>query len=263
MKILERLALILFSIIMIVIAITSCLIIFNFIELGSVYNFIEGLIQDDTAKKVIVGISIVSILLAVKALFFPTKVKKRQELKTGVLLEDKDGRLLISKDTIENLVNSVVKSFDEAIDVQTKVTLDSSNEITVFISLLVREDSIIKELSANIQNRIKDTIKRSTGLEVNQVNINVKDIDNDKKGNSQTKIKANDVKIEKKVIQENQKFEDEKKGKVIIEQTEENNDVELNQRAYNNEPEIGQVVQEFEVLDANQSVQEEQSGVIR
>ena len=184
MKILERLALILFSIIILVIAVTSCLVISNILELKTIFNFVEDLLENQTYSRILLGSCIIAIILAIKALFFPAKMKKRPELKTGVLLENQDGRLLISKDTLENLVNSVVKSFDEAVDVQTKVTLDSENNVTVFISLLVKEDSVIKELSANIQNSIKETIKRSTDLNVNQVNINVKDIEKNKTENN-------------------------------------------------------------------------------
>ena len=204
MKILERIALILFSIIMIIIAVTSCLVVFEIVDLKVIYRLIEELLKDDTARKVILGVSAVVILLAVKALFFPTKTKKKQELKSGVLLENKDGRLLISKDTIENLVNSVVKSFDDAEDVQTKITLDSNNKITVFVSLLVREDSVIKDLSSSIQNKIKETIKRSTDLDVNQVNINIKDIENNKSAKNQTKIKVNNVQVNNKQTNENE-----------------------------------------------------------
>ena len=193
MKILERIALILFSIIMLVLAILSCLIVFDVIELNTVFKYIEEALKDDTVRKVLLGASIVAILLAVKALFFPSRQKKKQEIKTGVLLENKDGRLLISKDTIENLVNSVVKSFDDALESQTKVILDNNNNITVYISLLVKNDSIIKEMSSNMQAKIK----RNTDLEVNQVNINIKDVDskNNVKSNNQTKIKLNNVQI--------------------------------------------------------------------
>ena len=234
MKILERLALILFSIIMMVLAITSCLVIFNVLQLEVIYKFLDGLIQDETAKKVIVGVSAVSIILAIKALFFPTKTKKKQEIKTGVLLENKDGRLLISRDTIENLVNSVVRSFDEAMDVQTKVNLDGSSNITVYVSLLVREDSIIKELSSNIQNKIKQTINRNTGLEVSQVNINIKDIENDKKGNTQARLKAADVKVSSS-------------------QTKDNNEISLGEVGPNNDKNQSQNSQEYRVAEANET----------
>lgn len=209
MKILERIALILFSIIMIVFAVTSCLVLFNVVELKTVYKLIEELLKDDIARKVILGSSIVAILLAIKSLFFPARMKKKQEIKTGVLLENKDGRLLISKDTIENLVNSVVKSFDDAVDVQTKINLDANNKITVFVSLLVKEESVIKELSSSIQNKIKDTIKRSTDLEVDQVNINIKDIEGSKNSakNNQTKIKINNVQVNKDQTKEDKSEE--------------------------------------------------------
>ena len=201
MKFLERLALILFSIIMIILAITSCLIVFDIVQLKTIYKLFEELLKDDIAKRVIIGSSIVTILLSIKSLFFPTKMKKKQEIKSGVLLENKDGRLLISKDTIENLVNSVVNSFEETVDSQTKVVLDSDNNLTVFVSLLVKDNSIIKEMSSNMQNKIKETIKRNTDLDVNQVNINIRDIDSKSSGkNSQTKIKINNVKLNQEKI---------------------------------------------------------------
>ncbi len=207
MKILERIALILFSIIMLFVSIVSCLVIFNIMELKTIFNFLEDIIENQTVTRVILGFAIVSILLAIKSLFFPSKIKKKQEIKTGVLLENKDGRLLISRDTIENLVNSVVKSFTDAVDVQTKVNLDADNNITVFVSLLVKEEAIIKELSANIQNKIKETVKRSTDLDVNQININIKNIENQKnsiKNENQTKIKINNVQVNQNQTKENQ-----------------------------------------------------------
>ena len=194
MKVLERIALVLFSIIILVIAVTGCLVALNLVELKEIYKVIDNVLQDQNVRYVVIGACAIAILLAIKSLFFPSKTNKRQELKSGVLLENKDGRLLISKDTIENLVNSVVKGFDEAVDVQTKITLDVENNITVFISLLVKEESIIKDLSSSIQNKIKETIKRSTDLDVNQVNINIKDIENNK-NNNQTKIKVNNIQV--------------------------------------------------------------------
>ena len=211
MKFLEKLALIVFSIIILIIAVVCCLVVFQVVEFSDITNFISEQLQNETVSRVIVGVSIVCIILAIKSLFFPARRKKREEIKSGVLLENQDGRLLISKDTIENLVNSVVKSFDQAVDVQTKINLDVNNKITVFISLLVKEDSVIKDLSSNIQNKIKDTIKRSTDLDVDQVNINIKDIENNKNNtknnqikNNQTKIKVNNVQVNNNPTKENQ-----------------------------------------------------------
>ena len=180
MKFLERLALFLFSLIILVVAVVSCLVVFQVIDIAEVTGFIAEHLQNEIVSRTVVIVSIVCILLALKSIFFPVRSKKREEIKSGVLLENQDGRLLISKDTIENLVNSVVHSFPDALDVQTKILLDVNNNITVFVSLLVGEEAIIKQLSAGIQNKIKETVKRNTDLDVKQVNINVKNIENEK-----------------------------------------------------------------------------------
>lgn len=205
MKILERLALIIFSIIILILAVVSCLVVFDIMQLDNISEYLNDVIQNETVARTIVISSIVCILLAIKALFFPSRIKKKEEIKSGILLENKDGRLLISKDTIENLITSVVKSFKDAIEAQTKVFLDSENNITVFISLLVNEDAVIKELSSNIQTKIKETVKRNTDLDVNQININVKNIESNNKSentvvkaqNSVAKIKLENVQVSK------------------------------------------------------------------
>lgn len=220
MKILERLALILFSIIILILAVFSCLVVFDFIELDKIANYINGVIENTTVARTILVVAGVCILLAIKSLFFPSKINKKEEIKSGILLENKDGRLLISKDTIENLVNSVANSFKEAIEVQSKVILDAENNITVFLSLLVDKNAVIKELTANIQTKIKDTIKRNTDLEVNQININVKNIDD-----NGIKENANNVKVVN--AKENEKIN---QAKVINE----SNNVKENENIKNN-----------------------------
>ena len=210
MKILDRFALIIFSIIILVLSIISCLAVFDIIELEKIVEYINDVIENKTVAKVVVISSVICILLAIKALFFSSRMKKTEEIKSGVLLENKDGRLLISKDTIENLIISVVKSFQEAKDVQTKVFLDVENNITVFISLLVNENAVIKELSSNIQSKIKETIKRNTDLEVSQININIKNINNKIENtvvnlpNNETEIKIDNVQFNEEITIEKQ-----------------------------------------------------------
>ena len=64
-------------------------------------------------------------------------------------------------------------------------------------------------MSSSIQNKIKDTIKRSTDLEVDQVNINIKDIEGSKNSakNNQTKIKINNVQVNKDQTKEDKSEE--------------------------------------------------------
>ena len=93
------------------------------------------------------------------------------------ILENSNGKLLITKETIENLVNAVVKGFDSAENVTTNIELDKENNLKIFVNLVVKENAVIKELSTNLQNKIKETIKQSSDLEVKEVNIKVKNIE--------------------------------------------------------------------------------------
>ena len=105
------------------------------------------------------------------------------------------------------------------------MVLDSDNNLTVFVSLLVKDNSIIKEMSSNMQNKIKETIKRNTDLDVNQVNINIRDIDSKSSGkNSQTKIKINNVKVNQEKINQ-EKINQEKTQKEETTNNEQNQQI--------------------------------------
>ena len=43
-------------------------------------------------------------------------------------------------------------------------------------NLVVTSDAVIKELSANLQNKIKERVKKATDLDVKEVNISIKKV---------------------------------------------------------------------------------------
>ena len=94
----------------------------------------------------------------------------------GILLENESGKLLITRDTIENLVNGVAKGFENTQSVTTKVILDKQNTLKVFVSLVVLQNTVINELSVNLQNRIKEVVKNATGLEVRAIDVKIKNV---------------------------------------------------------------------------------------
>lgn len=174
MKILEKITLIIYSNIMLILSIILCLLIFNWLDMSLVGNFMYGLIVGETSSKILLGLSILFILLSIKCIFFDSTSKEEIKERQGVLLQNESGKLLISKETIENLVNSVALNFQNAEDVTTRVELDSDNNVKVFVNLIVSEEAVIKELSSKLQQKIKEKVKMATDLEVKEVNINVK-----------------------------------------------------------------------------------------
>ena len=177
MKRIEKISLILFSTLILIISVISCLIIFGWVSVSTMADIVSAVITNQITANIILVLSIIFILLAIRCIFFDSSAKEKQEYQNGILLENANGKLLITKETIENLVNTVVKGFDSAEDVTTKIELDKENNVRVFVNLVVKEDAVIKELSTNLQNKIKDTIKKSSDLEVKEVNIKVKNIE--------------------------------------------------------------------------------------
>ena len=172
MKILDKIALIIFSCIILILSICTCLIVFGWIDLNSVYTIIKDGLNNSLVVNITLGVSIVLMLLAIKVIFFYSD----DEMSEGLKLENVDGNLLISKDTIENLVNSVAKGFENTENVTTKIGLDNQNQLIVDVLLYVLPNTVIKEMSANLQTRIKEVIKSTTDLEVKQVNIKIKNV---------------------------------------------------------------------------------------
>lgn len=176
MKFLDKVGLILFSFIVLVLSMIMCFMIIGWVQITDVSNVLKTILSTPVYTNIALGVSIVFILLAIKCIYFAPTNKKKNELGDGILLENEGGKLLISKDTIENLVNSVAKGFESTQNVKTNVLLDKENKLNVLVTLYVLPNAVIKELSSNLQARIREVIKKTTDLDVAEVDIKVKNI---------------------------------------------------------------------------------------
>lgn len=176
MKILDKIGLALFSSIILLLSLIILFAIAGWLDLNIVLDAVEFGITNRISQKIISALSILFILLAVKCVFFNSDVKSTSNMKDGILLENDNGKLLVSRDTIESLTNSVVRNYETAQNVMTKVELDNENKVNIFITLFVYPDAIIKDLTVSLQRDVKETIKRSLDLDVKDVNVRVKNI---------------------------------------------------------------------------------------
>ena len=174
MKVVEKITLFLYSNIMLILSIILCLLVFGWLDMGLVGGIVQKVITGDLSGKIILGISLLFILLSIKCIFFSNTSSKETKNTQGVLLENESGKLLISKETIENLVNSVALNFENSEQVTTRIDLDKDNNVIVYVNLTVSSEAVIKDLSSNLQKEIKEKIKNATDLEVKEVNITVK-----------------------------------------------------------------------------------------
>lgn len=96
-------------------------------------------------------------------------------------MQNDNGKLLISKSTIENIVQNVVKEFDSVENTSVSTDFDNLNNLIINVNLVVGKSVVIKELTINMQNKIKEAIKKTSDLDVKEVNVKIKDIAVDKK----------------------------------------------------------------------------------
>lgn len=177
MKKLDRVILALFSVLMFLQSILAICIIAGFVRIETVTTFATMAFSGEQTAKIILGVEIVCLLCSIKCIFFDSSEKENKA--QGVLMQNDNGKLLISKPTIENIVKSVVKDFASVEDVSVDIDLDTVNNLVVNVNLVVGKDVIIKEITLNMQNKIKEAIKKTSDLEVKEVNVKIKNISSD------------------------------------------------------------------------------------
>ena len=176
MKVVERITLVIYSYIILVLAVITDLLIFNWIDKEFIDKIFSHFYEGGTITNIVLGVSILFILLSIKCIFFDASYKDKIKEKRGILLKNDSGSLMISKDTIQNLVTNTAKDFQSIKEVENRVDFDQENNVIVLVNLLVNENAVIKELSANLQNKIKETVKNMLDLDIKEVNIKIKGV---------------------------------------------------------------------------------------
>lgn len=206
MKFLERFALTIFSIIVLIISIAMLCIMFDFAEMSIITRPISYIMEDIIAFRTALVVITICILLAIKGIFF--KSKKESLGKDGIVLENTSGKLVISKESLENLVASVAKEVPGAEAVSSRTILDKDRNLKVYVTTTVSREVMLKDVSTLLQTKIKDAMKQTADLEVKEVNIRIKNINSKKvKGKVQNEVPAQPVTEE-----ESSKEEEKTKG---------------------------------------------------
>ena len=137
MKFIEKVTLIIYSNIILILSVIACLLIFGWLDIEIVQGLVRDLLLFGTSSKIILGVSIVFILLSLRCIFFDPTSKQEQKDKQGILLANDNGKLMISTDTIEDLVEAVTQQYKMAKDVTSRVELDKENNVNIFVNLVV------------------------------------------------------------------------------------------------------------------------------
>jgi len=176
MKIFDKIGLALFSTIVLIMSVIVCLLIFGWLSLADVNALMQALLNDPTSCNIVLGIALVCVLLAIKCIFFESTTKVEKDMNDGILIENENGKLIISRNTIQNLVTSAAKEFEAAKDATSIVRANKEGTIDIDVTIYAFSDAIIKDLSTNLQKRVKEVIKKSLDIDIKEVNVKVKDV---------------------------------------------------------------------------------------
>ncbi len=176
MKFIDKIILCLFSVIVLLMSVFSCFFIFGWADITTLYVMITNMLENSTTCNILIAVNAVLVLLAIKGIFFESGDKDSDKYHNGILLENDDGKLLITRDTLTSIVNSVVSGFESVKSQQTNVVLDENNNLSIILTIEVSDNAIIKELSNNIQIRVKDSIKKSLDIDVESLDIRIKNV---------------------------------------------------------------------------------------
>lgn len=174
MKIIDRISLVIFSIIILTLSLVTGFIISGWLEIEVMADFTTKVLSHHITGPISLALVIIFSILSVKCIFFGANSKEKS--REGILLENENGKLLVSKDTVENITGTVIRNFESVESSTTRVDVDNENKISIFITLSVYSEAVIKDLAAKIQSDVKEAVKNSLDLEIKAVNVRIKNV---------------------------------------------------------------------------------------
>jgi uncharacterized alkaline shock family protein YloU len=173
MKVFDKLISFIFSLAMLSIAVVVILLVLDMAQLDTIIYLIDNYLLNDNYYFIVLGIAILVLLAGIKTTIFLSDFKTKD--RTPIVVESEKGLVEIERDTIETIVRTVAKGFPEVRDVQARM-FKKDKGIKTYVAISVIQDANIKEVTDKIQTKVKDTVFATTGLNVYNTNIKVKNI---------------------------------------------------------------------------------------
>ena len=174
----EKVISIIFSAIVLILSVVLMLTIGGVIPADFGANTMQSIVEGNFFSKVLFVIALVLMLLALREIIFGEKIST--EGKEGLILENESGKLIISRESLENLVAGVGKEIPGADSISSRTYIDLEKNVTVDVNVVVSRDVVIKKISTELQKKVKAALKQTADLDVKYVNIKIKNISNKK-----------------------------------------------------------------------------------
>ena len=178
MTLFEKIISVTFSVIVLIISVSLMLTLGGVLDpdLGS--DMLKNIIEGDFFSKILFLLSTALLVLALREIAFGKKLDA--EGKDGIVLENETGKLIISKESLENLIAGEAKDIYGTESISSKTFLDVDKNLIVDVNVVINKEIAIKEYSAELQKGIKNVLKKTADLNTKNINIRIKNISNKK-----------------------------------------------------------------------------------
>jgi len=171
MKLIDRIVLTIYTFCLAIVSIVVMLLPFNLIGILSIQN-IDYYFYSINGNYIYTIIGLAFFLVSVRFLLSGVSSKKRDKYITR---HTNLGELKISIQTIEGLAQSVTSDFFGIKDIKTSAVVEDE-KLVIHIKGLVDPDINIPETTINIQNRVKEHTENCTGIEVQEIKVEITNI---------------------------------------------------------------------------------------
>ena len=195
MKFFSRFCLVIFSLIILILSTTIILMSIGVIDVNLFTIVLSALIKSQNTLRLTIVLSVILFIISFRFVFF--KIEKDENTKDGIIMENANGKLIISKESLENMILSSTKVINGIEYVNSKTLIDKDHNLMINVTILVGENVIIKDVTNMLQDKIKQTMKDTADLQVSKVIVDVKNIVTKKNKSEKVVIKKEEKKEEK------------------------------------------------------------------
>jgi uncharacterized alkaline shock family protein YloU len=171
MKGFERFILIIFSLIILGLALTSIFGALEFLDLSKITNYYVKYMLDNVIMVVLIG-SVLS-LLAIFGIFINNDDK--EDIKSGLAIKHETGTVFITKETFESIVYNVTRKYDCFKNVKVGICI-SEEGIVANVYSYITPETIVPDITLKLQKDIKETVLKQTTVEVMEANVKIKGV---------------------------------------------------------------------------------------
>ncbi|ADL13246.1 alkaline shock response membrane anchor protein AmaP [Acetohalobium arabaticum] len=164
MQLLDRIIIFVFTILLIFI---SLIMIGSAVELIPL-TYISAFINQYYGQAVIGVIGAVLLVVAVRILY--PLFRRKDKSRNTIVRENSLGEIRLSLSAIDALVNEAVNQTRGIKEVESKLKVGEEG-LNIFLEVVVTPDINIPEISEELQESIKEYLKRTTGVVVGQIEV--------------------------------------------------------------------------------------------